>query len=224
MSETDSFIAEVTEEVRRDRFMGYLRRYGWIAALAIIGIVAGTGWNEYRKAQTEATAQARGDAIAAAMSAATLEERVAALGEGDGLIEAFMVATELQAAGRTEEASQALADLAETPDISPLYRDLALIKRLNIDPDIPAEERALMLSVLSAPGAPYRTVAEEIVGLDLVAAGDIEGAIEAFQSLLQDADSSDAQRERLARLIFALGATPELANTLLGGSSDAPLE
>ncbi|MEM9348913.1 MAG: hypothetical protein AAGA47_01515 [Pseudomonadota bacterium] len=224
MSETDSFIAEVTEEVRRDRFMGYLRRYGWIAALIILGVVGGTAWNEYRKAQAEAIAEARGDAIAAAMNGASVDDRVAALSAQDGLVEAFMIATELQAAGRTEEASEALAALAEMPDIQPLYRDLANIKRLNIDPNIPAEERSLMLSVLSSPGAPYRTVAQEIIGLDLVSAGETEAAIEAFQSLINDADASDAQRERLARLIFALGGTPELANSLLGGSSDAPLE
>ena len=36
MSDTDSFIDEVTEEVRKDRLYGYLRRYGWIAVLVIL--------------------------------------------------------------------------------------------------------------------------------------------------------------------------------------------
>ena len=36
MSDTDSFIDEVNEEVRRDRLYHLLRRYGWIAALAIV--------------------------------------------------------------------------------------------------------------------------------------------------------------------------------------------
>ena len=41
MSETDSFIDEVNEEVRRDRLYAALRRYGWIAIVAVLAIVGG---------------------------------------------------------------------------------------------------------------------------------------------------------------------------------------
>ena len=43
MSDTDSFIDEVNEEVRRDRFYGLLRRYGWIAVVAVVGVVGVVG-------------------------------------------------------------------------------------------------------------------------------------------------------------------------------------
>ena len=43
MSDSDSFIDEVTEEVRRDRLFGYFRRYGWIAAVVIVVVVGGAG-------------------------------------------------------------------------------------------------------------------------------------------------------------------------------------
>lgn len=44
MSDTDSFIEEVTEEVRRDRLFGLMRRYGWIAVLAVLLLVGGTAY------------------------------------------------------------------------------------------------------------------------------------------------------------------------------------
>ena len=44
MSDTDSFIDEVNEEVRRDRFYFMLKRYGWIAVLAVILLVGGAAW------------------------------------------------------------------------------------------------------------------------------------------------------------------------------------
>ena len=56
MSDTDSFINEVNDEVRRDRLYGYLQRYGWIAILVVVLIVVGAAWSEYRKAQTRARA------------------------------------------------------------------------------------------------------------------------------------------------------------------------
>ena len=40
MSESDSFIQEVTEEVRRERLFRYLRRYGWIGVVAVVVIAA----------------------------------------------------------------------------------------------------------------------------------------------------------------------------------------
>ena len=46
MSNSDSFIDEVTEEVRKDRLFQLFRRYGWIAGVVIVLIVGGAAWNE----------------------------------------------------------------------------------------------------------------------------------------------------------------------------------
>ena len=81
MSETDSFIDEVNEEVRRDRLYAALRRYGWIAIVAVLAIVGGAAFNEYRRASDLALAQQRGDAILQALEPDTGESRSAALGE-----------------------------------------------------------------------------------------------------------------------------------------------
>lgn len=226
MSNTDSFIEEVTEEVRRDRLFGYLRRYGWIAALAIVLLVGGTAWNEWRKAQSASLAQARGDAISAALSIASPEGRASALVElaPTGVVEAFLAASEQQASGDIDGASETLAELASRPDIAPLYRDLAQIKRLSADSAMQAEERALILEALSAPGAPYRTIAQELRALDTIAAGDADEALSALQAILQDAEASGPQRARVSQLVIALGGTPELASPLVGDTSVAPAE
>ena len=39
MSENESFIAEVTEEVRRDKLYLLLKRYGWIPVIVIITVI-----------------------------------------------------------------------------------------------------------------------------------------------------------------------------------------
>ena len=51
MSLNDSFIQEVSDEVRRDRLFGLFRRYGWVAACLILFLVGGAGINEWRKSQ-----------------------------------------------------------------------------------------------------------------------------------------------------------------------------
>lgn len=83
MSDTDSFIEEVTEEVRRDRLFGLMRRYGWIAVLAVLLLVGGTAYREYTKAAETAKAQAFGDAILTALENDEASERVSALDQID---------------------------------------------------------------------------------------------------------------------------------------------
>lgn len=226
MSNTDSFIDEVAEEVRKDRLYGLLKRYGWIVALVILAVIGATGYNEYRKAQTEALAEARGDAIQAALSVGNADARAAALGElaANGVVEAFLAASELQAAGDTEGAISTLVALAETPDLAPLYRDLAQIKRLSIDETIAAEDRALILSALAQPGAPYRTIAEEYRALDAISVGETASALATLQAILQDAEATSAQRTRVAQLVVALGGTPELASSILDATQGEPAQ
>jgi len=57
VSETDSFIDEVSEEVRRDQLYGVFRKYVWIALGAVFLIVGAAAFNEWRKAQTRSANQ-----------------------------------------------------------------------------------------------------------------------------------------------------------------------
>ena len=79
MSNPDSFIDEVTEEVRRDRLFAAFRKYGWIGGLLVVLVVGGTGWREYSSAQNAASAQAFGDALLDALDMGEESGRAAAL-------------------------------------------------------------------------------------------------------------------------------------------------
>jgi len=68
MSNTDSFIEEVTEEVRRDKLFALMRKWGWLVALIIVGLVGGAAYNEWSKARSQAQAQAFGDAVLAGLA------------------------------------------------------------------------------------------------------------------------------------------------------------
>ena len=49
VSDTDSFIEEVSEEVRRDRLFKIFKKYAWVAVLIVVLLVGGAAFNEYNK-------------------------------------------------------------------------------------------------------------------------------------------------------------------------------
>ena len=57
MSETDSFIDEVSEEVRKDKLYATMRKYGWLAVVIVLTLVGGTAFREYKIASANTVAQ-----------------------------------------------------------------------------------------------------------------------------------------------------------------------
>ena len=57
MSDTDSFIEEVSEEVRRDRLYNFFRKYAWVGVLVVLTIVGGTAFLEYQKSTVKSKAE-----------------------------------------------------------------------------------------------------------------------------------------------------------------------
>lgn len=214
MSETDSFIDEVTEEVRRDRLFALFRRYGWIGALLVVAIVGGAAWNEWRKANARSEAEAFGDAVLAATQS---DDPVAALGgipaEGDRVAIRDLLLSAL--AVEEEERTQALAaleDVAANPDLPAIYRDLARLKWVILSgDDLAPGDRDAALQALAAPGAPFRALALEQQALVHVAEGRTQEALDALVALRQDASASAGLQRRAAQLMVALGGDPDAA-------------
>lgn len=218
MSDADSFIDEVTEEVRRDKLFALMRRYGWIGILAVILIVGGAAFNEWRNAQARTAARALGDALVAAMDMPTPGERATAVaavqvsGPEQAALRGFLLAAAQADAGDSASAVATLAAIATDPALPEGYRQLANLKRvIAAGSDMAPAERAATLDLLAAPGAPYRSLAMEQQALDLVLAGNAAGAVAKLQELLQEAGISAGLRRRATQLIVALGAEPEPA-------------
>ncbi|UWQ20230.1 hypothetical protein [Jannaschia sp. W003] len=220
MSDTDSFIDEVSEEVRRDRLYALMRRWGWVAILAVILLVGGAAWTEWQRSRAEASAQRFGDGVIAAVGADTAEARAAALaaldadGEGQAFLRAMLLAA-AEAAPDAEgggadaaEAAPRLLELAETPGLAPRHRHLALLKAILAGGTSDVIRDGEILAELATPGAPYRPIAVEMQALRALEAGDEGTAVTLLRLLAEDAEASAALRARAQQLMVALGAQP----------------
>jgi len=211
MSDTDSFIDEVTEEVRRDRLFSFFRRYGWIPAVVILTLVGSTAYNEWNKSAAEEVAQSRGDAL---LSALDLEDEA----EGNAAITAIAttdsgnVLASFLAAGRDQsQAADLLSGIAENTDQPDYIRDLARLKLAATPNAVSQDEAVLILLDLSVPGGLYRNVATEMLIAVELERGNLGVALALLQSHIQDAETSQAQVQRMGELLVALGSKPELA-------------
>lgn len=209
MSNPDSFIDEVTEEVRRDRLFALLRRYGWIGVVLVLAVVGGAGWREYSRAQDQAAAQAFGDQVMAALDLADGAARASALEaiEAPGDDAAALLA--MLAASEEPEADAAVAQLqsvAERADVTPLYAQIAQYKALTKGAKtLPVDTRRAGFEALAVPGQPLRPLAEEQLALIEIETGAPEAALARLTALSEEAGLSAGLRRRIGQLIHVLG-------------------
>jgi hypothetical protein len=184
VSNPDSFIDEVTEEVRRDRLFSLFRRYGWIAVLAVLGIVGGAAWNEWQKAQA-------------------IERAVPVTGEQLAIREL------LRASDPKADRAGALVALEQVANDAALpqsYRDLAVLRRVGLmGAEMDPGARRAALDEIAAPGRPYRTLALEQLAYIAIETGDTTAALTQLQALTVDQESPPGLRRRAEQMIQALG-------------------
>ena len=223
MSETDSFIDEVTEDLRRDKLFATFRKYGWIGGVVVALIVGGAAYSEWQKSKARAEAESFGNAILSALETEDRAARVAALegisadgGYGDkavrGALLAFIAADDALKAGDAAGAAARLAAIATTEGLDQTYRDMAKLKWLtaagaSVDP----AERDAALADLATPGRPFRALALEQQALALVADGKTDEAVTALKALMQEAEVPPGLLRRATQLIVALGGEPDAA-------------
>ena len=224
MSNSDSFIDEVTEEVRRDKLFALFRRYGWVGLAAILALVGTTAWVEYSGARDQARAAAFGDAMLEALDGGDAGARDAALAGipasgGQEVIRALAQATD-PVMGR-DQALAALDSVIAKTDLDPVYRDLAMLRRVMIlGADMVAVDRDAALVDLAIAGRPYAPLARELQALALIDAGQPDAAIAALNALASDSSTPSGLRQRAVALVTALGGTVEVtepASDVSGG-------
>ncbi len=211
MSESDSFINEVTEEVRRDRLFAMFRKYGWIGGLVIVAIVGGTAWTQWQAASSARQAQAFGDSLLDSLDLGAPEDRLAALKSAAATPDQAAIVQLLLASDPTSSPTETVAALkalgadASQPD---LYRDLANLRLILLSgADMPVSDRRGLLEAMAGAGRPFRVLAAEQLAYLQIEEGKTDEAIVALIALLTDQDAAASMKDRLRQVITALGGT-----------------
>jgi len=219
VSDTDSFLQEVSEELRRDRLYRNIRKYGWIAILLVVVIVGAATYREYQKSQAEMEAELFGTSIIDALTEKNASDRILKLQkinapeENARAILAMLLSAEANANGFATLEMSSLSEITQSLSIDAHYRDLLNFKILLGSAEImDLDKRIIAFEALSKPGNPFRLLAEEQIALIELELGNTDDAIEKISQILLDSELTTGLRNRVTQMMIALGKDPELIN------------
>ena len=213
MSNNESFMQEVSEEVRKDRFYRILKKWGWVGIALIVALVGGASFNEWNKESKINSARNLGDRVLAAIASKDvidLKEIEIKNVSQDIFIKNLMSAI-LFSDDKLDASKKALEEIGGMPGITKTYKDLNAFKLgllLLKSGNLTVEERFGVFEALVEPGSPFRSLAKEQQALILIEQGNIELAIKTLMEITDDSETTDTLRRRVAQLRISLGSDP----------------
>jgi len=204
LSLNESFIQEVSDEVRRDRLYTLFRKYGWIGVFLILLLVGGAGVNEWRKSKERLAAEQNGDELRSVLQSFSdsedVENYLTYLNKGlpgkslAVLNPAFLMSSVVNSSERLVH----LETVANNKDLPIVLRDLALLYIFYIS-ELDFDRKMDMLNSLSGPDRPYRLLAIE-AKIDLLLSKELFIEALAEVKLLEPDLPSSGMRTRIINL------------------------
>ncbi|MEO1773423.1 MAG: tetratricopeptide repeat protein [Pseudomonadota bacterium] len=206
-TDTDSFIREVTEEVRQDRMLRYWKKYGPYIIGGILVIVAASATVAWLEAQQQQAAYETGDVLIQAREAAESggpEAVTGLIAEVDGparTIALMQAAQAFATAGRAEDAMAQYRTIAEDGTLPLRYSDLARLELARLQAAAGQSNEALsQLDGMILSDGPYRLLALELRAALRLTGGDLEGAQSDVLAVLTDPFATADTRARVQAL------------------------
>ncbi|MEM9764750.1 MAG: tetratricopeptide repeat protein [Pseudomonadota bacterium] len=216
MSDTDSFIREVTEEVRQDRMLRYWKAYGPYIIGGILLVISVAAGLAYWEVLEEERASENGGLLlqaqeAEAATALAIAEQVSG---GAQLIARLRAAQAQAAAGERAEAATLYSAIADDQAQPERYRALARLEAIRLRASL-GEPAAMLpaLDEMAMPGALYRPLALELRATLRLNDGDIPGARADLATIMTEPTATGETRARASALMQTLppsGTTGEV--------------
>lgn len=216
----DSFIREVNEELRSDRFHAMGRRYGpFVIALAVAVVLGTAGYVAYDYWSANRAARS-GDAFSQALDLANQGEKDKALAafeqiEKDGhgaypVLARMRAATVLADKGDFDGAVKSFDAVAADGSVPDSVRDIARLRAGYILVDHGSyDDVAKRVEPLTGDENAMRNSAREALGLAAWKAGKMDDAMNLFQKIVDDQATPQSLRQRaqmMTELITGSGA------------------
>ena len=206
MSENESFIDEVTEEVRRDKLYLLLKRYGWVPVIVIITVILTSIFIEIRNNAKVIEAENLGDLLASSLSGDT---EVKAILSDDisntpkSLIASLLEAKILENKLEYQTAIAAYETVLSREEIPTSLRDFVKFKLVLLVKDDPIRVKKLIGDLINPDGSFYLLALEQKVLIEIGEERWNE-AIANLNLILADPDVSQGMISRATQIKKAI--------------------
>ena len=204
MSLNDSFIKEVSEEVRRDKFFIYLKKYAWIGILLVLIIVFAVSFNEWNKNKEKINNQLNGDELSVVLDKFSVDKNYNDYfsyieQKKSGSIIAALNPLFLNDKVDVDKKLLHLKSITSDENIPLVLRDLALFYQYHLENNS-YSEKFKILTELSGPDRPFKLLAvEEKINLFLEK-GSYEEALTEIDTIQPELSNSFSLNNRLNNL------------------------
>jgi hypothetical protein len=206
VSENESFIDEVTEEVRRDKLYLLLKRYGWVPVILIIIVILTSIFIEIRNNAKVIEAENLGDLLANSLSGDT---EVKAILSNDisstpkSLIALLLEAKILENKLEYQPAIAAYETVLDREEIPTSLRDFVKFKLVLLVKDDSIRVKKLIGDLINPDGSFYRLALEQKVLIEIGEKRWNE-AIANLNLILADPDVSQGMISRATQIKKAI--------------------
>jgi hypothetical protein len=215
-AEQEVLLREVDEAMRKDQLGSAARRYGWVAAGALVLALVGFGgylfWQDRREGQLEESSDKLVTTLdkLEAGQIDQAEDDLAALAEQDGT--ATAISAKMARAGvslrdnRRDEAIALLDEIAADSDAPRPYRDLATVRSVAARFEEMEPQQVIdRLKPLATPGNPWFGSAGELVAMAYLKQGKQDLAGTMFAAIAKDENAPQTLRVRTRQMAGLLG-------------------
>jgi hypothetical protein len=208
VSENESFIDEVTEEVRRDKLYLFLKRYGWIGVIAIVSIVLGSVFIEFRTNSRNNAAEQLGDSLVKSLGNMDQDNADGVQGlseflDSKSLISLIFQAKNFEMQLEHEDALRTYDKIIDTNDVPRGISDFAKFKQLLLSKEDRIKMEKLLLELIS-PDSSFNLLALEQKVLFNISNGDLEAAFSNLELILNDPEASQGLKSRISQVKEAI--------------------
>lgn len=212
----EAFLREVDEEYRRDQMVALGKRYGVIAAIVAVVLLAAVGgylwWRSAQHKAAEAQAVQLQDAYDAwganDLTKANREFSALAASKIDGyrVSAIFSQGDLLLAKGDLKGAAAKFAAVANDTSVPAPFRDLATVRQTTAEYDTLKPEVVVQrLRLLAVPGNPWFGSAGELVAVAYLRQGKRDLAAQLFAQIANGDDVPPTLKQRAVQMAGVLG-------------------
>lgn len=207
--ETDSFIQEVTEEVRQDQMFALWKKWGpFVVGAVIVIVAAAAGWTWWQVSQQKAAEENGARLLAVGENDAAGFDKLAGSIDGPArLIAELSAAAALADKGETAAAATRYAAIAGRGELAPEYRDFARLMAVRLGAK--GIDADAMIEQVARGDGPYRLLALELRAVRQIRAGETTKAHATLNKIIRDTDATSGLRDRARLLLRATGGKVE---------------